>query len=484
MPADVQVRRNQPCPCGSGRRYKECHGRLASQEGGDDALHATLSRALAAHRQGRIDEAEAAYRAVLERHAGHPVATHYLGLAAWQRGDVAEAERRMLSALEADASIPDFHNNLGLLLRDTGRAAQAVERFRSALETDPRYLEARNNLGLALEAAGRFDEAAAAYREAIAMQPAFAAARHNLARVLLALGRYAEGWREYRWRLLAQGLAASAPLDADAPLPGTLAGRRFALRSEQGIGDVLFFLRFAPELARRGATLAFRGDARLHAMLDRTGLFALGMGGADDACDAEPIAIGDLPWLLEASEPGRFPRPLPLMPLPQRVSRWRERLAAAGPHPWMSLTWRSGIPSVGPSRTQVKEVEPSALGRALGAVRATWLGIQRHPREGEHERISSALGSPLHDSSVANDDLEDMLALLSLVDGYVCVSNTNTHLAASLGRPLHVLVANPAEWRWELGDASPWFPGARLYRQATDGDWGSALARLAAELAA
>jgi len=481
MAAEVQVRRNQPCPCGSGRRYKECHGRLAAQEGGD-ALHARLARALDAHRRGRLDEAEAAYRAVLEQHAGHPVATHYLGLAAWQRGDAAEAERRMLSALEADASIPDFHNNLGLLLRDTGRAAQAVERFRRAIEADPRYLEARNNLGLALEAAGRFPEAAAAYREAIAMQPAFAAARHNLARVLLALGRYAEGWREYRWRLLAQGLAASAPLDSEAPLPGTLAGRRFALRSEQGIGDVLFFLRFAPELVRRGATLAFHGDPRLHPFLERTGVFAAGCRGASEALNGEePLFIGDLPWLLQATDPRAYP-PLPLAAVSKATAAMRERLDRLA-RPLIAITWRAGVGPTGVSGSRFKEVPLEAMAAALGGVRGTWIAIQRRPRPGEVEAVSAAFGAPFHDFCAANEDLEEMAALLARVDRYVGVSNANTHLRASLGGSMEVLVPMPPEWRWGVvGSRSAWFPSMRVHRQRPGGDWSEALASLRAAL--
>lgn len=475
------IRRNDPCPCGSGRRYKDCHGRIAP---GPDAIDSIVRRSLLAHREGRIDEAEAGYREVLEREPGHAVATHYLGLAAWQRGDIATAERMMRESIAAHATVPDFHNNLGLLLRDTGRVDEAIACFRRAIEVDPGWFEAHNNRGLALESAGRFEEAVDAYRAALAAQPGYAAARQNLARALLTLGRASEGWREYRWRLLAQGLAAAAPDANAAPLARALAGRRFELAAEQGLGDVLFFLRFAPRLVERGAALAFRGDRRLHGMLRRTGLFALGVfSDVDPPTGLERISIGDLPWLLEANDAARFPPPLPLSPLEDRVTRAREKLSALGPAPWIALTWRSGVASVGPARTQVKEIGVEELARALHGIRATWIGVQRLPRDGEYARLATALGAPVDDSSAANDDLEEMLALLAAVDRYVGVSNTNTHLRASLAQGLHVLVANPVEWRWGLDESSPWFPGARLYRQRPDGDWSAALARLRADLA-
>ncbi len=459
------TRRNDPCPCGSGRRYKDCHGKLA----GDIPVDALLQQALLAHQQGRIDEAEPAYRDVLARDPGNAVATHYLGMVAWARGDLDSAEREMHAALAADATVPDFHNNLGLLMRDTRRIGEAIACFRSALGVDPAWYEASNNLGLALEAAGDWDGAVAAYRDAIARAPRFAPALQNLARVLLTRGEYAEGWALYRWRLYAQGVAAQEPDLAAAPFPATLAGRELAIVGEQGLGDVLFFLRFAPELVRRGARLAFNGDARLHSMLERTGLFVLGF---DPHPRLEAIAAGDLPWLLEANDAARFPRALALSPEAGRLARWRDELRALGPAPRIALTWRAGLALDGPARTQLKALAPEAMGAALRGVKATWISIQRLPRNGEHERLAEALAAPVHDLSAINEDLEDALAVTSLVDEYLGVSNANTHLRAATGGSMQVLVPHPPEWRWGLeGARSPWFPAMRVHRQRVDGSW-------------
>jgi hypothetical protein len=82
-----------------------------------------------------------------------------------------------------------------------------------------------------------------------------------------------------------------------------------------------------------------------------------------------------------------------------------------------------------------------------------------------------------------NEPLEDMLALLALLDDYVCVSNTNVHLRAGAGRTSRVLMPHPPEFRWMAdGDESPWFPGTRIYRQTAAGDWACALTRLKKEL--
>lgn len=474
------VRRNDPCPCGSGRRYKDCHGSLPRDGAGPEAL---LGRALGAHQQGRVEEAERGYREVLAGDPSNAIATHYLGLIAWQRGDVAAAELGMRASIDANPAIPDFHNNLGLLLRDTRRVDESLACFRRALEVAPAWYEAHNNMGLALEAAGRWDDAIAAYRDGIACEPGFAAAHQNLGRALVTRGDYAEGWAHYRWRLLAQGVTATPP-DAASPLPASLPGRRFALLAEQGLGDIVFFLRFAPELVRRGALLAFRGDPRLHAMLGRTGLFALGLDAAGAAAPGEEaLYIGELPWLLAANDPARFPAPLALAADPARVARVRQSLEALGRGPCIALTWRGGVASAGPARTQVKEIDLAALGAALRGIDATWISVQRLPREGEREKLAAAIGAPLHDWSAANDDLEEMLALLSVASVYAGVSNANMHLRAGVGGPMEVLVPHPPEWRWGLdGSRSPWFAAATVHRQTPQGDWTSALRALREKL--
>ena len=465
--------RNDPCPCGSGKRYKECHGRL---DAGDTSVDAILQRSLASHQQGRVDEAERGYREVLLRDAGNCVATHYLGLAAWQRGDALAAEQAMRKSLAASPPVADFHNNLGLLLRDTSRGEEAIDQFSAALAINPDWVDAYSNLGLALESLGRWDEAIEAYRKTLARSPGFAIGHQNLARALLTRGDFDEGWREYRWRLLAQGLASRPP---DSPiLPRDLSGRAFALVTEQGVGDVLFFLRFAPALVRRGATLAFRGDARLHAMLGRTGLFPLGLeSGQAPRGEAQPLFVGDLPGMLESASETPLP-PLALTPDPARVARMRSRLAHVPP-PRVAITWRGGVLSVGPSRSQLKHVPIDALGNALAGKRASWISVQRLPEKGEREALERAIGATVTDLGDANADLEDMLALMSLVDDYVGVSNANTHLRAGVAPSMHVLVPNPPEWRWGLGERSPWFPDAKVYRQSPTGDWSGELARFA-----
>ncbi len=263
-----------------------------------------------------------------------------------------------------------------------------------------------------------------------------------------------------------------------APLPADLSGQSVFLRCEQGLGDELFFLRFAPLLKQRGARVVSEADPRLLGIVQRhPGVDAAVARGAEPGAHDVTAFQGDLPFLLGADSAP----PVAIAPQPARRDAWRQRLAEAGAPPYLAVTWRAGVMKDG---RFTKTAPPTALAQALAGVNGTIVVVQRASQPDELTAFTAALGRKAFDLSAANADLEDMLALMALVETYVGVSNTNMHLRAAMGRPAHVLVPFPPEWRWrEAGDESPWFPGMRLYREGARGDWQAAFSALARDLA-
>jgi len=109
--------RNQPCPCGSGRRYKECHGALDG--GGDAAAKArTLMNEALGHQQARrLDDAERLYREALSLQPNEPDALSMLSVIRYERGDLAEAKALAIRALDLTGwMINDMRHNLALII--------------------------------------------------------------------------------------------------------------------------------------------------------------------------------------------------------------------------------------------------------------------------------------------------------------------------------------------------------------------------------
>jgi hypothetical protein len=73
--------------------------------------------------------------------------------------------------------------------------------------------------------------------------------------------------------------------------------------------------------------------------------------------------------------------------------------------------------------------------------------------------------------------------VLTLCDLLISVDTAPVHLAGAMGRPVWVLVPFAPDWRWTLeGEATPWYPSARLFRQSALADWNGVIARVAAAL--
>ena len=162
------------------------------------SLAKALSDAFEHHAHGRLAEAEAGYRSVLQSVPDQPDALHRLGLIAHQVGRDETAVDLIDRAITINPAHPTYYNDAGIVLHALGRYDAAVARYRQALALAHAYPRAHNGLGIALHDQGRFDEAIASFRTALSLKPDYADAQNNLANVLREQGRAAEAVQIYR----------------------------------------------------------------------------------------------------------------------------------------------------------------------------------------------------------------------------------------------------------------------------------------------
>ena len=199
-----------------------------------------------------MDEAAACWRRALELNPNHVDALNNLGNVLRERGQLDQAVVCYRRALELNPDSPTTYYNFGTALSDQGLLADAMACYRRALALKPDYPDALNNLGFALKRQQALDEAAACYRRALELKPDFAECRLNLAVLQLLRGDFAQGWPGYESRWPAGKVAARhfrQPLWDGRPLEG----RTVLLHAEQGFGDTLQFIRYAPLVKQRGA---------------------------------------------------------------------------------------------------------------------------------------------------------------------------------------------------------------------------------------
>jgi tetratricopeptide (TPR) repeat protein len=451
---------------------------LALRPGDPDAL---AKRGNALFSLNRPQEALAAFDAALERDPRHRDALIGRGTVRAALGQPAEALADFDAALKLAPGHPVALYNRGNALLDLGRYVEALAAFDATLAAMPDHVPAWNNRGRALQALNRHAEAVASFDKAIALRKDYADAHSNRALSLLTRGDLAHGFAEYEWRWKRSGVSDTRRSYRGALWLGEypLARKTVLLHAEQGLGDTIQFARFVPQLARGGATVVLEVQPALKE------LFATLPGAATVVARGEPLPaydvhcpLGSLPLALN-TVPDSIPADFPYLQADAaRIAKWRPALEGL-PGKRVAITW-AGNPTHANDRN--RSIDATLLEPLLTLDGVSFVGLQRDLRPGDEEWL--ARQPRLHPLGSELADLADSAAVLSLCDLTIAVDTALAHLAGALAHPVWVMLPFSPDWRWTLaGETSPWYPQARLFRQATLGDWPGVIAALRDALA-
>jgi Tfp pilus assembly protein PilF len=397
---------------------------------------------------------------------GEPADAEALNLAGQALSGLRQFDRAAASydaALRLAPARFDIMSNLGSALVELDRFGDALTLFRQAHALAPRNARIVANIANLLDFAGALDEAITAYQTAHLLAPDDAGIGRNRAMALLRAGRFVEGWPLFEHRRRAIDPAeATVPRLADL---ASLAGKRALLFHEQGFGDTLQMLRYAPLLAARGAEVLVRVPpplARLTAAVPGVHV-VVGDGEAAGALDYQ-APLMSLP-LIFGTDLGSIPAAMPyLVADPAAGAAWAERLAGL-PRPRVGLVW-AGSPTGGlDHRRSMRFVDLAPI----FAAPAGFVSVQVGPAAAQW---APPAGAAALDASPWIRDFADTAALMSQLDLLITVDTSVAHLAAGLGRPVWMLDRFSSCWRWLTGRTdSPWYPTLRLLRQPAPGQW-------------
>jgi tetratricopeptide (TPR) repeat protein len=444
----------------------------------DANLHRQLGHIL--RDRGSLDEAIAAYRKATSLNPGDAAAHNDLGLALYRAERNEEAVQSYRRAVELDPGSADAHHRLGSALLRLELIDEAIASCAKATQLDPKMAAAHAHLGNCYGAALKLNEALASYRRALALEPGAARYRWNHAIWLLMDGNYVDGWREYqcRWEGASDAKGHKPPFKQPEWAGQDIAGKTILLFREQGYGDVIQFVRFAPMVAARGAKVILavqpalvpllKGVKGVSAVVSHTGP----LPRFDLWCSL--MALPHLFLTTLATIPARVPY---IPPDPKLSAGWRKRIGSTK-RLKVGLIWGSD------SRNRIR-------GRAvtLGgfAPLAKLEGVNFYSLQlGEcaKEAKSPPAGMSLTDWTGDIKSFADTAALMENLDLIISVDTGPAHLAGAIGKPVWLLSRFQGEWRWLTGrEDSPWYPTMRIFRQPRPGDWKAVMEKVAAALA-
>jgi len=474
-----------------------------------DHAKAHLNRGASLTASGDVASAIAGFEAAIRLNPTYAAAHNNLGMALLELGDAEKAASSFRHAIELDPAYAEAHFNLGNALGALHQAdpQKTIECFNQSIRIRPNYVKAFQNRGVSQESLGDLAAAAASYREALACdagctdalsnlgqvlalegdpqgiayleeivedEPESPRAHWNLAVALLLHGDYARGWREYEWRWRCKEWPPR-PFVQPQWKGDDIAGQTILIHAEQGIGDMLQMSRYLPLVAARGGRVVLEA----HPSLRR--LFGEFPGGCSFVEQGSPLPRFDchcpvmsLP-LAFATTTETIPAPVPFIPHGTGLPDAAELIT-------VGLVW-SGNPDH--PRDRLRSCELREFAALLNVPAVSFISLQK-----------GAAAAQVHDGHIpffhpekiqSAVDFADTAAIIRSLDLVITVDTAVAHLAASLGKPVWLLLSNLPDWRWGLDTktdtkTTPWYPTARLFRRKFPDGWAAVMQEVSTAL--
>lgn len=449
----------------------ECEAALALNP---DSATVWLTRALALEKLVRGDEAiDAGARALslaaddMRIHGAYAALLHRLG----RRKEALTAFDALL-ARWPDAA--EAHAGRALLLHETGQFEAALRASDRALDLLPDSAPMRNNRGIILKDLQRLDEAQADYETSIALQPDFADAHWNLGLLHFLRGDLEKALPLYEWRWKRE---THSRLLRDLGCPRwsgkeSLAGRTILLHPEQGLGDIIQFVRFLPKVMEQGANVVLELPPPLLQLMSclPAPVQRIAYGASRPSCDYEcplmslPLALGITLAHVKATAPY-------LRADEGRTQHWAERMGARS-RMRVGIVWSGNAQHLNDHNRSI----PFSKLDALLTDAFEWHSLQKEIRSDD---LAPMQATTVRDWRSALSDFSETAALITQLDLVISVDTSVAHLAGALGKPVWMLLPRVPDYRWMLDrDDSPWYADMRLFRQTTQGQWQDVVERV------
>ena len=261
--------------------------------------HCNLGAVL--HLQGNPTAAVACFQQALRLKPNYAEARHNLGLALATLVSLTEAIDGHHQTLRLEPDCAEAYCSLGVALLQQGMQREAVAYFEQALRLKPNYAQAHSNLGVALAELGRLKDAVACCQEALRHEPDYAEAHVTVAYFSFLQGNFTEGWPEHEWRWKRRDI--SPPAFEQPRWDGSsLQGQTILLFAEQGLGDTLQFVRYAPIVKQTGATVMVQCPGPLLRLLATcTGIDRLVTEDGEPPSFQVQSSLLSLPWVFSTT---------------------------------------------------------------------------------------------------------------------------------------------------------------------------------------
>lgn len=455
----------------------------------DEVTMHDCDKAITMMNTGRTAEAAIAFTEILTKKDDVGLAWNNRGLALLQLGHPFDAVLNIEKAIALEPKCAEFYLNLGAAYIEFEQMDKGIAATKQAIALNPKLAHAYMNMGNALKYQGKIEESLPAYDKCVEADPTYVDGHLVRAFANLALGNYKIGWDEFEWRWKSNQLVPRG-----LPLPQwdgeDLTGKRLLIYGEQGHGDSLQFVRYAPMVKAKYDCKVFFEVRQPCVRLFKTSFpeldGVLTFGEKIDASDFDyMIPVMSLPRIFGTTVDTIPASESYFKADPYRKHLWAKRLEMLPPGMLVGICW-AGLSRPGRIQAEIVDKRRSTtlsefapLAKVPGI---SWVSLVKGGSARSQVELPPA-GMTIGDWTDELDDFYDTAALIANLDLVITVDTAVVHLAAALGKPTWLLSRWDGCWRW-LGTRadSPWYPSLRQFTQPAPHAWGPMMEAVAVAL--
>ena len=364
-----------------------------------------------------------------------------LGCVLSSKKDYLESIQVFKKIIKLKDDISQVHFYLGEAYRQTLQHEKSLSSFKKCLEITPDHIGCQLMVGVIYEELKKFNQAIDFYKACINTYPEYIEPHINLGMCYLLTGNYTEGWNEYEWRLKLQAQVYEIKFKKPRWVGQDLSGKTLVIATEQSIGDILLFIRFAKQLALDGAKIIVMTQGELKKILESQKWIDKVISYDDEIPDCDYYTY--------------------LLSIP-KVLEWNPKMDTQT-HPYLEI-----------NKENFSEILPDK--RNIGYLLNPDISSSTSKQTVMPEKDISSIISNKNFNFINLHQIKDIDTLAGIIqnlDLVICIESDLAYLAGSLNIPTCLILSAVPKHLWDLSykSTTPWYPSLELFRQETSDDW-------------
>lgn len=400
------------------------------------------------------EQAVNTFRSALCFNPDHPMARSIMALALWELDCTDEAYEQAKAGVDRAPTLPRPYYVLGLLSLFKNLLDEGIAFYEKAIDNDPESAIAHTALGVARLTRLEFDD---------------------------------KTFRHYDWRFKRHPFEAPPPHLADLPRwDGNPVGAKVLVWAEQGLGDVIFSLRYIPHLGLNSDQIVLCTDQRLVSISERSllGVSCTGewpSNAADLGITHQLSGCSALEYVVpRLSEVQRCPF---IGPDEKLVNSFKSQLNCESSCLKIGISWFSNRER---PYGRSKSTDLLMFSTLAELDNVQLVDLQYGDTDAEIQDFEMKTGFKiLRPDLDRKNDIESLAALITACDYVVTVSNVTAHITGALAKQGFVLLpaGKGLMWFWHREtEQSSWYPTLRLVRQSKHSDWSESFQKIKHDL--